>query len=635
MRQSADHALVRRSWAGGSGYRSVPSGVAEALQAPGQPLGNETRVLMESRFGHDFSRVRIHNDAQAEKSAGAIDALAYTVGEHIAFAPGRYQPETAVGRQLIAHELSHVVQQVFLPGNPSRWPLSLPSARDPAEGEARRIGADIGTGIRTPPRVSSAPAVQRADPQAVHLTTHLGRTRRTGVQFWPRDVTDTQVGPVSVEGGLVSTTTSRLHVIIGANQTINALAAELLPLWLTATPFTPLGAVAPLPLVAITQDDLARALIVYNQTFLAVPAMTTWRSGLRLPLPVEIDGTGAATLHPLQIQSLAAGFDPAWAPLLTRPAPATVAPPAATVAADVTAWLAAQPTPLARGTDLAVRVQTNATASRPFVREAFLQLGVASFDVALAFMDSLVQAELQRLDVQTDGRSSVNLVRAAIAAAPAVRTPAQQASLDRANTMFAALAGGPPVAPPTPTHARPEKSVTVDTVKLDGSTHNPATDLAVANAIFAQCNVRLSPGVQATATAPQTLAWLGGNTNLRSSNNPGAPSVEERNLGVTATAVLGLGGRIRAFFVATVTGRLPGSRGYSFPPFSGPAASVRDMVVVRNSGTEKTLAHEIGHVLINTGHPGVAGQTLMDPTGVAPLGEAITNPDCATLYANA
>ena len=66
---------------------------------------------MELRFGHDFSRVRVHTDAKAAESARAVNALAYTVGHDMAFGAGQYVPETSEGRQLVAHELAHVVQQ--------------------------------------------------------------------------------------------------------------------------------------------------------------------------------------------------------------------------------------------------------------------------------------------------------------------------------------------------------------------------------------------------------------------------------------------------------------------------------------------------------------------------------------------
>ena len=66
---------------------------------------------MESRFGQDFSAVRVHTDVSAQRSADEVNALAYTVGPHIAFGAGQYSPSTASGQQLLAHELTHVVQQ--------------------------------------------------------------------------------------------------------------------------------------------------------------------------------------------------------------------------------------------------------------------------------------------------------------------------------------------------------------------------------------------------------------------------------------------------------------------------------------------------------------------------------------------
>jgi hypothetical protein len=70
-----------------------------------------TRSFMEARFGYDFGGVRVHPDAKAAESAQAVNALAYTVGPHTVFAPGRYQPTSFSGRKLLAHELTHVVQQ--------------------------------------------------------------------------------------------------------------------------------------------------------------------------------------------------------------------------------------------------------------------------------------------------------------------------------------------------------------------------------------------------------------------------------------------------------------------------------------------------------------------------------------------
>jgi hypothetical protein len=113
---------------------AVPPIVHEVLRSPGQPLNGATRAFMEPRFGHDFSLVRIHTDARAAESASAVNALAYTVGSHIAFSTGLYDPGNPRGLGLLAHELTHVIQQEGQPG-------SEPEIRTPnseiAEQEAR------------------------------------------------------------------------------------------------------------------------------------------------------------------------------------------------------------------------------------------------------------------------------------------------------------------------------------------------------------------------------------------------------------------------------------------------------------------------------------------------------------------
>lgn len=105
------HVCIQRQASGLGVQPHAPSLVREVMNSPGQPLDSETRSLMEPRFGYDFSGVRVHSDGAAAESARAVSANAYTAGNHVAFAPGRYAPESTSGRQLIAHELTHVVQQ--------------------------------------------------------------------------------------------------------------------------------------------------------------------------------------------------------------------------------------------------------------------------------------------------------------------------------------------------------------------------------------------------------------------------------------------------------------------------------------------------------------------------------------------
>lgn len=92
---------------------NVPADVHEALSSAGEPLDTATRNFAESSFGHNFtfSRVRVHTDSRAAESARSVNALAYTVGPHVVFGAGQYQPTTKEGKRLLAHELTHLVQQ--------------------------------------------------------------------------------------------------------------------------------------------------------------------------------------------------------------------------------------------------------------------------------------------------------------------------------------------------------------------------------------------------------------------------------------------------------------------------------------------------------------------------------------------
>ena len=89
----------------------APSIVHEVLRSPGKPLDEQARALMEPHLGRDFSRVRIHTDAAAARSAKEIHARAYTAGNNVVFASGQFSPRSPEGQTLLAHELTHVVQQ--------------------------------------------------------------------------------------------------------------------------------------------------------------------------------------------------------------------------------------------------------------------------------------------------------------------------------------------------------------------------------------------------------------------------------------------------------------------------------------------------------------------------------------------
>lgn len=142
--------LQRR--AAGPGPALAPRMVGETLRAPGRPLEGSTRAAMEKGFGHDFGRVRVHTDARAAESARAVGALAYTVGREVVFGAGRYEPETRAGRHLLAHELTHVLQQ---DGAASEGALGVRPADDAFEREGDAVSRQVvdGPPARTPVRV--------------------------------------------------------------------------------------------------------------------------------------------------------------------------------------------------------------------------------------------------------------------------------------------------------------------------------------------------------------------------------------------------------------------------------------------------------------------------------------------------
>jgi hypothetical protein len=139
----------------------APAIVHEVLRSAGQPLDAGTRSFFEPRFQHDFGRVRVHVGGRETESAQALNALAYTVGTDIVFAASRYEPHSAAGRRLLAHELTHVVQQSD--------PLKSSSGQ-PAE---RRHGVTAVTPVGAVP-----PAVQRQAADVGMERTPVAKGRR-------------------------------------------------------------------------------------------------------------------------------------------------------------------------------------------------------------------------------------------------------------------------------------------------------------------------------------------------------------------------------------------------------------------------------------------------------------------------
>jgi Domain of unknown function (DUF4157) len=120
---------------------SAPPIVHEVLSSPGQPLDSGTRAFMEPRFAHDFGNVRIHTNGRAAASARAVNALAYTVGRDIVFGAGQFSPGRRTSDELLAHELTHVLQQsqADAPASPLTVGPTDGLCEREASGTARRI----------------------------------------------------------------------------------------------------------------------------------------------------------------------------------------------------------------------------------------------------------------------------------------------------------------------------------------------------------------------------------------------------------------------------------------------------------------------------------------------------------------
>ncbi len=126
-----------------AGHTATPPMVRDVLRSPGQSLEPTARDFMEQRFGHDFGRIRIHADPPAQRASAMLGAEAFTVGHHIAFARERFRPDTRDGRRLVAHELTHAVQQVTTSPYVARTPTK--DAPAPARVPSKFDGALLGT----------------------------------------------------------------------------------------------------------------------------------------------------------------------------------------------------------------------------------------------------------------------------------------------------------------------------------------------------------------------------------------------------------------------------------------------------------------------------------------------------------
>ncbi len=139
--------ILQRRAMGPEPLTEVPPIVHEVLRSPGHSLDAQTRHDMETHLGQDFSQVRVHTDDRAMVSAQAVNASAYTVGQEIVFAAGHYAPQSPAGKQLLAHELVHVIQQRGRSADPV-MPTTYQTAEAEAEAWAQTIHSPTSQAVR-------------------------------------------------------------------------------------------------------------------------------------------------------------------------------------------------------------------------------------------------------------------------------------------------------------------------------------------------------------------------------------------------------------------------------------------------------------------------------------------------------
>ncbi|TWJ02462.1 cell wall-associated NlpC family hydrolase [Mucilaginibacter frigoritolerans] len=136
------HVRRKENSAGETGNSGGLDSYVSSLSSSGQQMSESSRKFFEPRFGYDFSNVKLHTDTVAAKSAQSINALAYTTGNNIVFNSGQYSPESESGKKLMAHELTHVVQQGSNIQRLIRTPYPWQGVVTPASGARIRSSTD-------------------------------------------------------------------------------------------------------------------------------------------------------------------------------------------------------------------------------------------------------------------------------------------------------------------------------------------------------------------------------------------------------------------------------------------------------------------------------------------------------------
>jgi hypothetical protein len=176
--------IARKEFGGAVGLdrMTAPPIVHQVMRSQGEQLDPASRAFFEPRFGRDFGSVRLHTDSLAARSAQEMSALAYTVGRHLIFAGGQHTPNTRAGRQLLAHELAHVVQQSgAMPPNNRRLADAKDGEGPTADQAAMRAGSGQAASLFAP-AVNSLQVQRKPKPTLTDAQAELAEVEKLGAE---------------------------------------------------------------------------------------------------------------------------------------------------------------------------------------------------------------------------------------------------------------------------------------------------------------------------------------------------------------------------------------------------------------------------------------------------------------------
>jgi len=299
--------------------------------------------------------------------------------------------------------------------------------------------------------------------------------------------------------------------------------------------------------------------------------------------------------------------------------------------------------------DHVARVQSSNLNARAFTIGTDIAFGAGEYTPGTLIGDALLAHELAHV-VQQRGASSSGPLHKSGSSYDQLEEAADQAAVGAVASMWTGAKGVAANAGPAlrsglrlqrckkETCSEGVKTVSIDLVKMRGSTRTPAVDLSEVNKIYAPCCVQFAAGIDKPVPNEKSDLWLGGDTDVKVSDDCSKVAAEEKAMYDGATSELHLSSRMRAFYVQTFSGY--DVLAFSLPPYcaSGTRAPYVNHLIIEDAALHDTLAHELGHILLNSeAHHGIDNRADTKNLMFAPGRTAsdIDASQCKIIYNNA